>query len=104
MAETLHVIATLRARPGKSEELKKTLEALIVPTRKERGCLSYRLLENRENPDLFTFVEEWASDEALDAHFETDHFRGAMARSSELLAEDPEIRRCTLLGRGGGAP
>lgn len=57
--ETVRVVARMTARPEKIEELKVLLSGLIDPTRREKGCISYQLLQNRADPTDFTFIEEW---------------------------------------------
>ena len=60
MAEdSLRVIARVKARPGKVNELLSVLTSLVEPTRKEPGCISYTLLQNNEDPTDFALVEEW---------------------------------------------
>jgi hypothetical protein len=48
--ELLTVIAFMRAAPGKREELKAALEALIEPTRQENGYVNYDLHQGVEYP------------------------------------------------------
>ena len=94
MAEdTLRVIARIKARPNKVGELLSILSALVEPTRKEPGCLSYVLLQNNEDPADFAFVEEWQSNVALESHFTTKHFKDALTTLPNLLATEPEIKR-----------
>jgi quinol monooxygenase YgiN len=95
---SLRVVAHLHAQPGKEDDLRELLLGLIGPTRQEEGCISYELLHSNEDPCAFTFVEEWTEDAALDAHFETDHLKQAIARAPELLAAELDVRRYTLLG------
>jgi quinol monooxygenase YgiN len=95
--KTLRVVARLKARADKASELRTVLEALIAPTRKEAGCISYELLENQDDPTDLTFLEEWVDGEALDSHFETDHIRGAMEKLPDLLAEGLDVRRYSLI-------
>lgn len=90
---TLRVIARLVARPGKEDALRSVLTGLIAPTRTEPGCISYEMLESKENSREFTFVEEWRDEAALEAHFATDHIQNALAKFPELLAEDLDLRR-----------
>jgi quinol monooxygenase YgiN len=89
----MKVILRLAAKPDKVEELKAVLTSLVAPTRKEAGCLSYEIFQNRADPCDFTFVEEWASDAALDAHWATAHVQDALARGVPLLAAEPDNRR-----------
>lgn len=92
--DPVFVIARVVASPGAAEALRAVLASLIAPTRAEAGCIQYDLLRDREDPGVFTFVEAWADDAALDAHFETPHFRDAAAKIGPLVAGPPDIRRC----------
>ncbi len=91
------MIARLVARAGKEEALRSLLMGLIAPTRKESGCITYELLQNKENSGEFTFVEEWQVEAALKAHFATDHLQNALAKFPDLLAEDLDVRRYILV-------
>jgi len=91
--DTLRVIARLKARPGKANELLSIVSSLIEPTRKEPGCLQYMLLQNNEDPTDFTLVEEWQDSKALEAHFATKHFKDAVNKLPNLVAAEPDIRR-----------
>lgn len=93
----MKVILRLAAKPDKVEELKGILIGLVAPTRKEAGCLSYEIFQNRADPCDFTFVEEWASEAALDAHWATPHVQDALARGVPLLAAQPDDRRYTKI-------
>lgn len=97
-SKVTRVVARLRALSGKQEELESVLDELVEPTRAETGCLHYELWRNREDPTEFTFIEEWASDEALAAHGQTDHIRNGRARMRKLLAEPLDLRLFDLVG------
>lgn len=88
----VRVVARFHARPGKEEDLRGVLEALIEPTRAEAGCLHYELWQNRALPADFTFVEEWSSQEALDEHGQSKHILKGRERMKDLLAEPGDIR------------
>ncbi len=91
--DTLRVIARVKARPDKVNELRSVLSSLVEPTCKEPGCLSYKLLQNNEDPTDFTLLEEWQSNAALESHFATKHFKDAVAKLPNLVAAEPDIRR-----------
>jgi len=94
---SLRVVAHLQAQPDEADELRALLEGLVAPTHQETGCLSYELLEDLDDPTKFTFVEEWASKEALQAHFETEHIQNAIARFPDLLAGNLDLRTYRLV-------
>jgi len=98
MAEdTLRVIAKVKARPGKGNELLSVLSSLVEPTRKEPGCISYTLLQNNEDPTDFALVEEWQSSTALQSHFAAKHFKDALVKLPNLVAVEPDIQRYHLV-------
>ena len=93
----IRVVAHLTSKPETIDETRATLEGFVEPTRAETGCVYYELMQNNDDPTDFTFVEEWESDETLDAHLESPHITALKERAGELLARDPDIRRYTLL-------
>ena len=86
--DLLTVIAHMRAAPGKRDELRAALEALVEPTSKEQGYVNYDLHQGIEDPDRFFFYENWESDADLDAHLDAPHLRDFAARIPELLDDD----------------
>ena len=85
--DLLTVIAYMRAAPGKRDELRSALEALIEPTSKEKGYINYDLHQSIEDPDMFLFYENWESGADLDAHLGAPHLTQLAARIPELLDE-----------------
>ena len=49
------VVAELVAKPGKEEELRRELLALVEPTRREEGCVQYDLHVSTEERGRFVF-------------------------------------------------
>lgn len=93
----LRVVAHLTSKPETIDETRAALEAFVTPTRAEAGCIVYELMQNNADPTDFTFVEEWESDETLDAHLASPHISAFKECAGELLACDPDIRRYTLI-------
>ncbi len=79
-------------KEGKVDEVKKVYEELVTLTRKEEGCISYRLFQDISNPRLLALIEEWKNDEALDLHFQTEYFKRLVVKLNELTEKkfDPE--------------
>lgn len=94
---TLRVVASFKARPDKVNELRSLLSGLVEPTCNETGCICYELLQNQKDPTDFVFVEEWESDTALDAHLSSEHLQAALRQFPELVAEEPDIRRYSIV-------
>src|SRR5260370_28834684 len=71
-AVTLTVL--LRSREGQELLLEAELRALVGPTRREKGCLSYDLHRAVETPGSYLLHEVWESREAHTQHTKTPHF------------------------------
>jgi quinol monooxygenase YgiN len=97
MAATVHVVARFIAKPGKEDELRAVLTALIPPTRRELGCYQYDLLVELADPRQFCFVERWDDHAALDEHLQTVHVQTALARLEHLVEVPPDIRRYSIV-------
>jgi len=95
--DTLRVIARVKARPGKVDELLSILSSLVEPTRKEPGCISYKLLQNNQDRTGFALIEEWKSRAALESHFATKHFKDALVKLPSLVAAEPDIQQYHLV-------
>ena len=97
MAEnSVRVVAKIKAKPDKVGELRAILSSLVEPTRREMGCISYEMLENRSDSTDFTFVEEWADDATLQAHL--DGLQSSLPKVMDLVAEPPDIRTYSVVG------
>ena len=91
-ASSLRVVARIKAKTDKVGEVRDLLCGLIEPTHKESGCVSYELLQNREDPTDFTFVEEWVSEAAFESHAASDHIKAIGPKLQPVVAEAPDIR------------
>jgi quinol monooxygenase YgiN len=83
--DAVTLIVILRPREGQEILLEAELRALINPTRKEEGCISYELHRAVEPPGGFLLREVWASREAHSEHMHTPHFLRWNARKEALL-------------------
>ena len=66
---------TFIAKEGHEEILKKLLEDMVEPSKKEPGCLNYNIYQYKNNPKKFMAVETWESEEALKGHQNTEHYK-----------------------------
>ncbi|MGD8262872.1 MAG: putative quinol monooxygenase [Desulfobacterales bacterium] len=80
----------MKALPEKFFELKQTLQALIEPTRKEKGCLSHYVFQDIENENNLCLFEMWQSQVDLDEHLRSDQFT-VLVGTKILLSQAPEI-------------
>ena len=93
----IKVVAKFLIKTNRIEEMKAVCSDLIDETRKENGNISYELYQDVNNPEIFTFIEEWESQEALDQHMQTDHFKKAEVHFENFAAKDPEVNIYSLV-------
>jgi quinol monooxygenase YgiN len=83
--EAVTLIVILRAREGQESLLEAELRALVAPTRREDGCLTYELHRGADVPGALLLHEVWASREHHKLHTQTPHFLRWNARKDALL-------------------
>jgi len=94
---SIKVIAHITAKPNTIEATRELLVGQILPTLIEVGCVTYQLYQNEADPTDFTFIEEWTSDEDLDAHLQSDHLKHSAREGANLFAAPPDVRRYRLI-------
>ncbi len=92
MAEKLALFAVLKAQPEHVETLHERLAAFVGPSRKEPGCLEYRLMASDDSPGTFSFFEVYESKEAFRHHVSQPYMQDYDTRIVSLLAEPVSIR------------
>ncbi|HEV2674764.1 MAG TPA: putative quinol monooxygenase [Aliidongia sp.] len=93
----VRVVAILRAKPGQENEARRSLLALVSPSRAEPGCVTYEINQPADDQALFVYYEVWRSRADLDAHFQRPYFKALADRLGELLAEPAEIKVLTSI-------
>ena len=70
----IRVVAKGKLKPGVNvEEYLKLAKELVIETNKENGCISYILHEDINDPTIFTNIEEWVDEEAINQHNSSEH-------------------------------
>ncbi|MDW7710718.1 MAG: putative quinol monooxygenase [Deferrisomatales bacterium] len=90
-AKQVTVIARCKAKPGREEETRQEILALVGPTRSEAGCLNYDLHVSTGDPGLFLLYENWRSMADLDRHLATPYLERFKVLAPDLLAEPIDI-------------
>ena len=66
---------TFIAKEGCEDKLKELLEAMVIPSKNEKGCLNYNIYQYKKNRRKFMAVETWESEEALEGHKNSEHYK-----------------------------
>ena len=64
---------------------------MIAATLKEDGCIEYTLQMQDGDDTHYVFIEAWESEEALKAHFETEHFKRIIPQIKEFCYKDEPV-------------
>lgn len=88
----VRVIASLVAKPEFVAEIKAAVHQVIDPSREEKGNLQYDLHTESGQEGSFVFFERWASDDALEKHNKTEHFK-EFVKALEGKLESLEIKK-----------
>jgi len=68
MSDAVVVVAHMKATEGNEAKVEQVLTELVATTHGEDGCEAYALHKDLGDPSKFTFVEKWASMDALVVH------------------------------------
>lgn len=85
------VIGSVLVRDGCMAEAQKVSLEHVHRSRAEPGCVSHAVHVDCENPQRLLFVEEWADQAALQAHFKVPASRQFVVALSALAVEAPKM-------------
>jgi quinol monooxygenase YgiN len=89
----LSIVAKIKSKHDKTNEVLENLSAMIEPTQKEKGCIDYILHQDNEDPSLFLFYENWETSEDLDAHMQSNHFKVCFKNIADMY--ELEVNKLT---------
>ena len=89
-------IARFVSKVGKTQALEAALSKLLHPTRAEKGCISYKLYKDVENPRALTMVEIFQNQAAFEHHSNTSHLDAFKALAGDLI-ETVSLTQATTL-------
>jgi quinol monooxygenase YgiN len=92
------IVAEVRAKPGKEDELRKVTLPLIDFVRGDPKNLVYFLQEDRDAPGHFVFYEIFASREDFEAHNAMPYVKDWFAKLPELADGGVTVMRMGILG------
>lgn len=68
------IIAKLVVKEGMDTGFIEKTKPLIAGSNAEAGCIEYNLYRDRENTNVFHFVEKWKDSDAIKAHQAAPHY------------------------------
>lgn len=93
----LKVIAKSHAKADKLDRILELSKEMVEKTVKEEGCIKYELYQDVKDPQVLIFMEEWESEDALNKHIASEHFKRIISQINELREKPSEMNMCKKL-------
>ncbi len=92
------LVVTLEVQDGKQADFEGVFKDLMAKVHaNEPGCIWYQLFKSKTSATTYTVLEQYASQEALDAHGKTDYFLAAQGGLGACLAAAPKIETLDIV-------
>jgi quinol monooxygenase YgiN len=92
VADRVVAITQIHGIAGRRGDLRELMRATEARTAAEPGCVHYRFAAALDDADEYVHVQEWASEEAWQAHQRSPAFRDYQQGLFELLARPSEMK------------
>lgn len=86
----IKIVSKNLIKEDKVEEFKSLMKELVEKSSAEEGNIHYSLNVSINNPRMFTFIEFWRDQEAIDKHNATEHFQ-RLVPMMRSMREDSEL-------------
>ena len=95
---TTAMVVKVRAKPGKSEEMKAFwLEMQKEVAKSEPGNVYYDLMVMADDPNVYVIVERYKDTAAVAAHGQSERARAMFAKLGELMDGPPQADYLQLI-------
>lgn len=89
--EKIVLMARLKVKKDKVEDLKQAALEIVAESRREAGCVNYDVHQLIDDDTVFLWHETWANKAALDEHFAKSYTKRFFAGVDEFADEPPQI-------------
>ena len=87
------IAGNVTVKPDRRDEWIEAALAMSRASQAEDGCVTYRFYADLEDPNLMLLFEVWESEEALEAHFKTEHMAVYRSQIPDLVAGPSKLTR-----------
>lgn len=88
----IQVVAKHTVKAGEIGRYIELAGELVSKTRRlDAGCIRYGLFQDVKDPAVLTILEEWESQDALDRHGASAHFRELVPKLGALCEKPAEV-------------
>lgn len=97
-SSTVVIVVHIYCQADQLENIHACLKKLIDATRTEPGCIEYNLHEDLSDATHLTLLEQWTNEEALQLHFQTEHFKEATGYLNAFYTKPIKIFKYKKIG------
>jgi quinol monooxygenase YgiN len=90
-------LAFFRARETQSDALGAALQALVAPSRRDPGCVTYDLHQSIKDKHVWLVYENWHSLADLDAHMQSPHLQKFLRTVPELIEGEIDLQQFSMI-------
>lgn len=73
------------------------VEKITQQSRKEKGCISYTVHQNTQNPLHYCIIEQWEDENAIAYHNNTEHFKTLVPQMRECRTEQRQVNHFRIM-------
>ncbi|MGB8001352.1 MAG: putative quinol monooxygenase [Anaerobacillus sp.] len=84
--------AKLQINSAREEGFLEEVRSLIAKSREEEGNISYTLMKDVDEENVFTMVEIWEDFSAVERHNASEHFQAFVGKAPEYLVAPLEVK------------
>ena len=92
-----YVFVRLHAREGEETAVEEALREVTGPSRKEEGCLSFRIFRSMRDQRLFFIHSRWVDEAAFQKHAVLQHTVRFLTRVDALLDQPRDVTRTEMI-------
>ena len=96
----LVISGIFRLAPESRDKALEIAAVMAKASRAEDGCHAYSFYTDIEDQNTIRIFEEWESDDALKAHFNTPHMKVFQAGMAKLTIRERQVKRYEVAGVG----
>ena len=80
----IKIVSKNLIKESEVEHFLELVREMAAKSTDEKGCISYSLNQSITNPRVYTFIECWEDQAAIDAHNNTEHFKRIVPQFRDL--------------------
>ena len=93
----LILIGRFHASEGLEGEAEAALREVVIPTRKEQGCLSIDVLRAKRDARLFFIYARWKDEPSFDSHANQPHTQRFVEKMEKLIDHPWDTTRAEVI-------